>query len=46
MLRGRNVAMVVEKLRLPARPGWALPRSLPRGIRALVRTHAFRLAAL
>ncbi len=38
--------MAADKLLLPARRSWAAPRRLLAGARRLVRTHAFRLAAL
>ncbi len=38
--------MVADKLLLPARRSWGMPGRLFVGARRLVRTHAFRLAAL
>jgi signal transduction histidine kinase len=38
--------MVAEKLLLPAPRSWSRPRRFPANLRRLVRTHAFRLAAL
>ena len=38
--------MAAEKLLLPAARSWAGPRRFPANLPRLVRTHAFRLAAL
>src|SRR6201988_645516 len=38
--------MVAEKLSVPAGRSWSWPHRFPLNLRRLVRTHAFRLAAL